>query len=269
VLAGRFAAALSRELTAVGISIDFAPVLDVLTSAKNPAIGDRALGETPETVARMGAAIVRGMQAGGLAACGKHFPGHGDTTVDSHLDLPVVEHSPERLREVDFAPFRAAIEAGVAAVMTGHLLVPAFDDVNPATLSRRIVSGVLRGELGFDGLVFTDDLDMKAISGRATRERAVVSAIGAGCDVVLMCGADSASHAAALEALIRAVEQEEIPHAQIDDAVARQRRAKERFAAMKGSSLRRDWRPMPTGELRAVIGCMDHQLVADHMRRFA
>jgi beta-N-acetylhexosaminidase len=268
-LAGRFAAALARELTAVGISIDFAPVLDVLVGPTNPAIGDRAFGERPETVARLGAAIVRGLQAGGLAACGKHFPGHGDTTVDSHLDLPLVEHSPEQLREVDFAPFRAAIEAGVAALMTGHLLVPAFDDVNPATLSRRIVSGVLRGELGFDGLVFTDDLDMKAISGRTTRERAVVSAIAAGCDVVLMCGTDSATHASALEALIRAVEQEEIGHAQIDDALARQRRAKERFAALKASSLRRDWRPMPTDELRAVVGCTAHQLVADEMRRFA
>ncbi len=267
-LAGRFAAALARELTAVGISIDFAPVLDVLTSANNPAIGDRALGDRPEVVARLGAAIVRALQDGGVAACGKHFPGHGDTTVDSHLDLPVVEHPPERLREIDFAPFRAAIEAGVAGVMTGHLLVPAFDEHNPATLSRRIVTGVLRDELGFDGVVFTDDMDMKAISGRMTRERAVASAIAAGCDVALLCGTDIASHASALEALIRAVEQEEIPRARIDEAVAHQRRAKERLAAMKTSSLVRGWRPMPARELRSVIGCADHQLVAEEMRRF-
>jgi beta-glucosidase-like glycosyl hydrolase len=123
--------------------------------------------------------------------------------------------------------------------------------------------------LRFDRLVFTDDLDMKAISSRTTPERAVVSAIGAGCDVALMCGADSASHASALEALVRAVEQGEIPHTRIDDAVARQRRAKERFAAMPGSSLGREWRPMPAGELRAVVGCAEHQRVADEMRRFA
>jgi beta-N-acetylhexosaminidase len=268
-LAGRFAAALAREMAAVGVSIDFAPVLDVLTNMKNPAIGDRALGDRPEVVARLGVAIVRGLQEGGVAACGKHFPGHGDTAVDSHLDLPVVEHSPERLREIDFVPFRAAIEAGVTALMTGHLLVPAFDEANPATLSRRIVSGVLRSELGFDGLVFTDDLDMKAISGRFTRERAVVSAVAAGCDVVLMCGTDSASHASALEALIGAVEQDLIPRAQIDDSVSRQRRAKARFAALTGSSLRPKWRPMASRELRSVVGCASHQLVAEEMRRFA
>jgi beta-N-acetylhexosaminidase len=268
-LAARFAAALARELQAVGFSIDFAPVLDVLTNVKNPAIGDRALGETAETVATLGAAIVRGLQAGGVAACGKHFPGHGDTSVDSHLELPVVDHSPERLREVDFAPFRAAIEAGVAALMTGHLLVPAFDEVNPATLSRRIVSDLLRGELRFGGLVFTDDLDMKAISGRTTPEGAVVSAIRAGCDVALMCGTDSARHATALEALVRAVEQGDIPYAQIDASLARQRRAKERIAASGGSSLRRGWRPPSAGELGAVLGCAEHQLVADEIRRFA
>jgi beta-N-acetylhexosaminidase len=153
--------------------------------------------------------------------------------------------------------------------MTGHLLVPAFDEANPATLSRRIVTGLLRQELGFDGLVFTDDLDMKAISGRMPRERAVVAAVSAGCDVVLLCGTDCASHASALEALVRAVEQEEIPRVQVDDSVARQRRAKQRFAAMKGSGLSRDWRPMPSRELRSVVGCQAHQLIAEEMRRFA
>jgi beta-N-acetylhexosaminidase len=268
-LAGRFGAALARELSAVGVSIDFAPVLDVLTSAKNPAIGDRALGGSPGLVARLGAAIVRALQEGGVAACGKHFPGHGDTTVDSHLDLPVVEHPPERLREIDFPPFRAAIEAGVAAVMTGHLLVPAFDESNPATLSRRIVTAVLREELGFDGVVFTDDMDMKAISGRTSRERAVVAAVAAGCDGLLLCGTDAAGHASALEAIVRAVEREELPRARVDEAEARQRRAKERFAAMAGSSLRRGWRPMPSGELRAAVGCVEHQAIAEEMRRFS
>ncbi len=147
-LASRFAGALARELLAVGISIDFAPVLDVLTNPKNPAIGDRALGDRADAVARLGSAIVRALQSSGLAACGKHFPGHGDTGVDSHLDLPVVEHPPDRLQAVDFVPFRAAMEAGVAAIMTGHLLVPSLDEQSPATLSRRIVTDVLRGDLG-------------------------------------------------------------------------------------------------------------------------
>jgi beta-N-acetylhexosaminidase len=267
-LATRFADALAAELLAVGISIDFAPVLDVLTNPRNPAIGDRALGQDADTVARLGAVVVRRLQAAGLAACGKHFPGHGDTGVDSHLDLPVVEHAPERLRTVEFVPFRAAIDAGVASIMTGHLLVPSLDEHNPATLSRRIVTDVLRGDLGFGGLVFTDDLDMKAIAARTPRERAVASAIRAGCDVALLCSGDAAAHAAALEGLVRAVEQEEIPRARVEGALAHQRRAKARFAATPGTTLDRGWRPRPAADLRALVGCEAHQAVAGEMRRF-
>jgi beta-N-acetylhexosaminidase len=266
-LATRFAEALAKELLAVGISIDFAPVLDVLTTAKNPAIGDRALGESAATVARLGSAIVRAIQGAGLAACGKHFPGHGDTSVDSHLELPLVEHPPDRLQAVEFVPFRAAIEAGVAAIMTGHLLVPSLDETGPATMSHRIVSGVLRGDLGFDGLVFTDDLDMKAIAGRTTRERATVAAIRAGCDVALMCSGDVAAHASALEAVIRAVEQGELAWDRVENAMAHQRRAKEKFAAMPGTPLARGWRPTPGPEMRALLGCAAHQSVAEEMRR--
>lgn len=268
-LATRFATALAAELRAVGFSIDFAPVLDVLTNPKNPAIGDRALGDRAEVVAKMSAAIVTALQGAGVAACGKHFPGHGDTGVDSHLDLPLVESPPDRLEAVDFVPFRAAIEAGVAAIMTGHLLVPSLDEEHPATLSRRVVTDVLRGDLGFDGLVFTDDMDMKAIAGRMTQDRAVVSAVAAGCDVTLLCGADIQAHASALEALIRAVEREELPWTRIEAALGHQRRAKERFAAMKGTTLSRTWRPMPSPALRALVGCPEHQLVAEEIRRFA
>ena len=263
-LASRFADALARELTAVGISIDFAPVLDVLTNPGNPAIGDRALGERPETVARLGAAIVRGLQAGGVAACGKHFPGHGDTSVDSHLDLPLVEHPPERLREIDFVPFRAAIEAGVAAVMTAHLLVPAFDEEHPATLSRRIVSDVLRGELGFDGLVFTDDMDMKAISLRFEPGEAAARAVTAGCDAVLQCGGDMDRVAAVLEGLVRAMEDESLPDARVDDALRRHAALKARYLS---DQARRHAPAAPS--LREVIGSAEHALVAEQMRQFA
>ncbi len=267
-LAARFAAAMAAELRAVGFSIDFAPVLDVLTNPLNPAIGDRAFSDRAEVVARMGVAVVRGLQEAGIAACGKHFPGHGDTGVDSHLDLPLVENPPERLAEVDFVPFRAAIAAGVAAIMTGHLLVPALDEERAATLSPTIVTGILRGDLGFDGLVFTDDMDMKAIAGRLAQDRAVVSAIAAGCDVTLLCGTNVDAHAAALEALVRAVEHEEIPWARVEAALAHQRRAKERFAAMKGTTLSRAWRPTAAPELRALVGCAGHQMIANEMRRF-
>ena len=165
-LARRFARALAAELQAVGITLDFAPVLDIFTNPKNTVIGDRALGERADDVARLGVAIIEELQRAGIAACGKHFPGHGDTLADSHHDLPLVEHDPDRLRAVEFVPFRAAIAADVASLMSCHVLVPAFDETQPGTLSPRIVQGLLRDELGFDGLVFTDDMEMKAIAAR-------------------------------------------------------------------------------------------------------
>src|ERR671918_440337 len=127
-LARRFARALAAELKAVGISLDYTPVLDILTNPTNPVIGDRALGARAQDVARLGQIIIRTLQAEGIAACGKHFPGHGDTTTDSHFELPLVEHPPDRLDAVEFVPFRAAIDAQVACIMTGHLLVPALDE---------------------------------------------------------------------------------------------------------------------------------------------
>src|SRR5919204_5717200 len=134
-LATRFAAALAAELKAVGITLDYAPVLDIHTNPKNPVIGDRAFAESAELVARLGAAIVRGLQDNGVAACGKHFPGHGDTSVDSHLELPLVDHPPDRIRRVECVPFREAIRNDVAFIMTAHILVPSLDEQRPATLS--------------------------------------------------------------------------------------------------------------------------------------
>src|SRR6185295_4799531 len=163
-LAERFARALAAEIRAVGITLDYAPVLDVHTNPKNPVIGDRALAERAAEVARIGAAIIRAMQDEHVAACGKHFPGHGDTSKDSHLELPLVEQPPERLRELEFLPFRAAIEAQVATIMTAHVLVPALDEERPATLSPRIVGDILRGELKYDGVILSDDLEMKALA---------------------------------------------------------------------------------------------------------
>src|SRR5262252_6762746 len=127
-LAERFARALAIELKAIGITLDYAPVLDVATNPKNPVIGDRALSDRAEEVGRLGAAIIRTLQAEGVAACGKHFPGHGDTSVDSHLELPLVEHPPDRLRAVEFVPFRAAVQADVATIMTAHVFAPALDE---------------------------------------------------------------------------------------------------------------------------------------------
>ncbi|HEY8549957.1 MAG TPA: beta-N-acetylhexosaminidase [Vicinamibacterales bacterium] len=260
-LARRFAAALAAELKAVGITLDFAPVLDVLTNAKNPAIGDRALSDKPEEVARLGRVLIETIQGAGVAAAGKHFPGHGDTGVDSHEDLPVCDLPPDRIRAVEFVPFRTAIEANVAFMLTCHVLFPAFDEEYPATLSPRIVQALLKDELGFSGAVLTDDLDMKAIADRYTIEDAVVRALRAGCDGLLICGGDYDRKVRALEAIIRAAEEDRAFERRVEDAFRRMRAPKERFLI----DLRRPARPQ---ELRASLGTMEHQMVAEEMRQW-
>jgi hypothetical protein len=170
---------MAAELLAVGVTLDFAPVLDVLTNAKNPAIGDRALSDRVEDVATLGRTLIEAFQGAGLAAAGKHFPGHGDTGVDSHLDLPICELPPDRLRAVELVPFRAAIAADVAVMLTCHVLFTEIDAEYPATLSPRIVQAMLKDELGYQGPVITDDLDMKAIAARYTIEETVVRCLRA------------------------------------------------------------------------------------------
>jgi beta-N-acetylhexosaminidase len=259
-LARRFARALARELNAVGITLNFAPVLDVLTNPRNPAIGDRALSDKAEDVAQLGRAIIEGLQREGIAAAGKHFPGHGDTGVDSHTDLPISELPPDRLRAVEVIPFRAAIEARVAFLLTCHVLFPALDEQNPATLSRVIVQGLLKDELGFDGAVLTDDLDMKAVADRYTIEELVVKALRAGCDGFLIGGSDYDRKARALEALIRAAEEDPVTLLRAEDAIARMTRAKERFLLTP--------RRPDLKTVRASLGALEHQMVAEEMRRF-
>ena len=261
-LAERFARALAAELLAVGISLDYTPVLDVLTNPKNPVIGDRSLAERADEVARFGTVIIRALQAEGIAACGKHFPGHGDTSVDSHFELPIVEHSPDRLEAVELVPFKAAIKAGVASIMTAHILIPALDDAVPATLSPKIVEALLKRRLGYEGLVLSDDLEMKAISGRYGMADATIMAITAGCDAVLMCGEDQNAQAQAIEAVIRAVEEGTVPLTRADDALARQRRVKERFLVRRSA-------PLTGPALRSVLGRDEHQAIAAEMFRFA
>jgi beta-N-acetylhexosaminidase len=262
-LVERFARAMAKELRAVGVTLDYAPVLDVHTNPRNPVIGDRALGERAVDVARLGGVIVRTLQQEGVAACGKHFPGHGDTVSDSHLELPLVEHPPERLREIEFAPFRAAVDAGVAAIMTAHVLVPSLDERRPATLSRRVVTDILRVELGFAGVIVSDDLEMKAIANDYPVPSAAVLAVEAGCDGVLICSGRHDIHAAALESLVHAVEAGQLPQSRVDDALMRQRRAKERFLATPVAT-----RPLESRRLRQVLGCDEHRAVADEMSRF-
>ena len=179
-------AALGAELAPLGFNVDYAPVLDVHTNPDNPIIGDRAFGSRPAEAAAQALAFWRGLESAGVRGCGKHFPGHGDTATDSHLELPRVDHDEARLRAVELEPFRLAIEAGVPMLMTAHVVYPAID-ARPATMSKRWLTTILRLELGFRGVVVSDDLDMKAVADRFPVEDTVVESLLAGCDSFLAC----------------------------------------------------------------------------------
>lgn len=178
---------IAREMRALGVGWNFAPVCDINSNPSNPIINIRSFGETPEVVSRHAEAYLRGLQDEGIIACAKHFPGHGDTAVDSHLSMPTLPHDRTRLEQVEFAPFRAAIAAGVRSVMVAHLAVPACDRGGvPASLSSDVMHGVLRKELGFEGLIVTDALEMQAITALYDSGAAAIAAIKAGVDVVLI-----------------------------------------------------------------------------------
>lgn len=200
-LARRYGACTGREARQLGLNWVLAPVCDVNNNPANPVINVRAWGEDPATAGALAAAFCHGAQAEGVLTCAKHFPGHGDTASDSHLELPLLPHSRARLEAVELPPFRDAIAAEVAAVMTAHLLLPALDAEHPATLSRPVLTGLLREALGFEGLIVTDALVMEAIAGRYGASEAAVLALEAGADLVLMPGdADGA-----IDAIVAAV----------------------------------------------------------------
>jgi beta-N-acetylhexosaminidase len=181
------ARAQAAELRAAGFDINFAPVLDVHTNPDNPIIGDRAFGTTPEEVVHFALPYLQGMAEGGVLGCGKHFPGHGDTSVDSHFELPSIEHDADRLRSLELVPFARAIAQGVPMIMTAHVVCRALDPTVPASLSRTIVDGWLRRAMGYDGVIVSDDLEMRAIADHFGIGDAAVRAINAGSDIVLVC----------------------------------------------------------------------------------
>jgi beta-N-acetylhexosaminidase len=183
----RIGFALGQELASVGINTDFAPVLDVDSNPKNPVIGDRAFAAEPARVARLALAFTAGLEEAGILPCGKHFPGHGDTHQDSHFDLPVVPRPRAALDRIELAPFRRAIRGGLPFLMTAHIVYPALDAENCATLSRRILRDLLREELGFAGVVASDDLAMEALATIGGVGLRAVAAIDSGCDLILAC----------------------------------------------------------------------------------
>ncbi|PZG12034.1 sugar hydrolase [Micromonospora craterilacus] len=214
---------LGVELAAAGITLNYAPDADVNSNPDNPVIGVRSFGAEPSLVARHTTAWVRGLQSGGVAACAKHFPGHGDTRVDSHHDLPRISADRARLDAVELAPFRAAVAAGVQAVMTGHLLVPALDPQLPATLSGRILGGLLREEMGFHGVVVTDAVEMRAVTDRYGFAGAAVRALAAGADAICVGGehADEETARYLRDAIVDAVVAGELPEERLTEAAKR------------------------------------------------
>jgi beta-N-acetylhexosaminidase len=242
--------ALGEELAALGLTLDFAPVLDVHTNPQNPVIGDRALGPEPEVVAERGAQLLQGLHAAGVGSCGKHFPGHGDTLLDSHLDLPVVGHDEARLRAVELVPFARAVAAGVPMIMTAHVVFPALDAL-PATLSPRVLR-LLRRDLGFDGVIVSDDLEMKAVADRYGIEELVVRSLQAGCDAFLVCHRADLQERAR-EALVHAAEQDAGTRARLEEAAGRMAVLRRRFAAARYT---------PPADLRARLGTAPHRALA-------
>jgi beta-N-acetylhexosaminidase len=219
------ARAVGSELRALGIGLDLGPVADVNSNPANPVIGTRSFGAAPDRVAAHVAAWVEAKQATGVAACVKHFPGHGDTSVDSHIGLPTVGVGADVLEERELVPFRAAVDAGAAAVMTAHLLVPALDPDRPATFSPLVVDGLLRQGLGFDGVVVTDALDMAGASGSVGRPEAAVRALEAGCDLLCL-GPDlsPADYDAVVDAVVAAVRAGRLPEERLSTSGDRVRR---------------------------------------------
>jgi beta-N-acetylhexosaminidase len=251
--------ALGDELAALGIGWNFAPVLDVHTNADNPVIGNRAFGTTADAVATHALAFWRGLRAAGVLGCGKHFPGHGDTRTDSHLDLPIVDLPLERLLRVELAPFAAAARAKIDAIMTAHVLYPALDPDWPATLSRRILTDLLRGQMGYPGVIVSDDLGMKAVADRSPVEELAVAAVAAGVDVLLI-REPAERQTRAFEALVRAAERDGEFRDRVEESAVRVSTMK--AACGVGA-------PAPSAMLPSLLGTPAHRALAESFPRIA
>lgn len=252
-LAYHVGAAIATELRAVGINMDMAPVLDVLTNPANTVIGDRAFGTDPQCVARQGVACMRGMHAAGVLAVGKHFPGHGDTRLDSHVALPVSERTVSQLQACEILPFQEAIAAGLQAIMTAHVIYKAWDSHQPATLSSSILTGILREEMRFPGVIISDDLGMAAVSETLPWEEIPLRALRAGVDLLLICHHRQRQEQAYARVL-SAVQHGEWPEALLDRAVARVYTCKSR--------LHRLLHDVATPPTLACVGSAEHQALA-------
>jgi beta-N-acetylhexosaminidase len=244
---------LASELRAVGINMDMAPVLDVLNNPVNTVIGDRAFSADPHGVARLGTACMRGMHAAGVLAVGKHFPGHGDTRLDSHVALPVSERTIAELRGCELLPFREAIAAGLEAIMTAHVVYTAWDPHRPATLSWPILTGILRTQMRFPGVIMSDDLGMAAVLQTAPWEEVALRALRAGVDLLLICHHRQRQEQAYAR-ILSAVQCGELSETVVDRAVMRVQSLKFRLHGLQ--------QDVATPAPLACIGSAEHQALA-------
>ena len=255
----RVAEVQAKELCALGFNLNFAPVLDVDTNPDNPVIGDRAFCDDPKKVARCGAGVLLGHHRAGVIPCGKHFPGHGDTDRDSHKELPRIDHDRERLEQIELYPFQRAVAADIPMLMTAHIEVPALDDEHPATLSRPIITDLLRRDFGYDGVVITDCLEMSAVADRYDITEMVELGIRAGVDIFLICHTEE-KWQAAFDHLNELARRDDDFRTRIEAAAARVRRLKQDLLG----HWPRPW--SPRDGFRELLGSPDHrQLVEPYL----
>lgn len=253
-VAFQFGLVIAKELKAVGININFAPVVDVETNPNNPVMKNRMFSSDPEVCSRMGSAVCRGIQKMQVIAVAKHFPGHGDTNVDSHLALPKVEKTFEELDKCELIPFKRIARSRVEGIMTAHILNPNLDPDYPATLSVKTVEEILRKQIRFQKLIFTDDMEMKAIMDNYGAEEAAVLAVQAGCDVLVYRG-DTGTPEKQIEAIVKAVESNRIPLSRIEASIQRIQAAKKTYCDVR--------EPIEVTEVSQFIGLPDHFHLAD------
>ncbi len=256
-LAFRVAESLGRELRAAGVNVDFAPSVDVLTNSQNTVIGDRALGSDPERVAKIGSALVRGFVKSGILACAKHFPGHGNTSIDSHEDLPIETLDLDRLRAVELPPFKRAFRARLELVMTCHVRFSSIDPDHPVTFSSKFINEVLRKELGYRGLVISDDLGMGALTKHFKITEIPVKALAAGVNLLCYCN-EPETPAIALEAIQKAIESKQLQASHLEkslDAIQKLKKSK-----LAGQT------PMNLTEARAILDTPEHKMLAEALR---
>jgi beta-N-acetylhexosaminidase len=226
---------IGESLSELGINLDFAPVLDIFSNPKNTVIGERAFGTTPDIVSKMGMQVIDGLHSENIMATAKHFPGHGDTDVDSHIGLPVVDKTVDELKKFEFIPFERAIENDIDMIMVAHIILSKVDNV-PSTMSKKVVTDILKNDLGYDGVVITDDMSMGAIAKNYTISEAAIKSIEAGCDIILVKGVDNTT--SIINSIKDAIDSGELDEERIDESLYRILKLKDKYQMLNEELLK-------------------------------